>query len=167
MWPPRSTLAGVLAMVLAIGRATGREAAVRALVVAAIMLAPALGTASGVLLLSPDHVGTQVPLLLILLVLDRAKPRWYARRHRRAGCVDGAGRPACRARRRHSAGGGGRRSGVPDPARRYDLGLLAAALVSAPVAEGALSLIRHAGGFAVSNPLIMVVPPVTSRSTRG
>ena len=109
------TLAGVLAMVLAIGRATGREAAVRALVVAAIMLAPALGTASGVLLLSPDHVGTQVPLLLILLVLDRAKPRWYARRHRRAGCVDGAGRPACRARRRHSAGGGGRRSAVPAP----------------------------------------------------
>ncbi len=29
--------------------------------------------------------------------------------------------------------------------------------MSAPVAEGGLSLIRHAGGFAVSNPLIMVV----------
>ena len=67
------TLVGVLA----IGRATGREAAVRALVVAAIMLATALGTASSVLLLSPDHVGTSVSLLLILLVLDRAKPRWY------------------------------------------------------------------------------------------
>ena len=89
------TLVGVLAMVLAIGRATGREAAVRALVVAAIMLAPALGTASGVLLLSPDHVGTQVPLLLIRLVLDRPKPRWYAR----WGCWPprcfGAGRRGC------------------------------------------------------------------------
>ena len=152
------TLVGVLAMVLAIGRATGREAAVRALVVAAIMLAPALGTASGALLLSPDHVGTQVPLLLILLVLDRVKPRWYVPVVIAAllvwaeladllvvlvGAIPLAVVAAVRLCRH--------------PARRYDLGLLAAALVSAPVAEGALSLIRHAGGFAVSNPLIMVV----------
>ena len=152
------TLVSLLAMVLAIGRATGREGAVRALVVAAIMLAPALGAASGVLLLSPDHVGTQVPLLLVLLVLDRAEPRWYASAVIAAllvwaevadllvvlvGAIPLAVVAAVRLFRH--------------PARRYDLELLVVALVSVPVAEGVLSLIRHAGGFAVSNPLIMVV----------
>jgi hypothetical protein len=152
------TLVSLLAMVLAIGRATGREAVVRALVVAAIMLAPTLGAASGMLLLSPDHVGTQVPLLLVLLVLDRAEPRWYVSAVIAAllvwaevadllvvlvGAIPLAVVAAVRLFRH--------------PARRYDLELLVAALVSVPVAEGVLSLIRHAGGFAVSNPLITVV----------
>jgi len=71
------TLLVLLAGLLAKGRATGREAAVRVLIAAGIMLAPQLGNASYTLLLSPDHVGTGVPLLLLWLVIDRARPRWY------------------------------------------------------------------------------------------
>ena len=41
------------------------------------MLAPQPGSASYTLLLSPDHVGTGVPLLLLWLIIDRARPRWY------------------------------------------------------------------------------------------
>lgn len=71
------TLVVVLAALLARGRAAGMEAAVRMLIAAGILLAPPLGRATSVLLSSPDHIGTQVPLLLIWLVLDRARPRWY------------------------------------------------------------------------------------------
>jgi hypothetical protein len=71
------TLLVLLAGLLAKGRAAGREAAARVLIAAGIMLAPQLGNASYTLLLSPDHVGTGVPLLLLWLVIDRAPPRWY------------------------------------------------------------------------------------------
>jgi hypothetical protein len=40
------------------------------------MLSPQLG-ATSILLLSPDHTGTAVPLLVIWLLIDRARPRWY------------------------------------------------------------------------------------------
>jgi hypothetical protein len=42
-----------------------------------IMLAPQLGYGAFVLLLSPDHVGTQVPLLIGWLLLDLAPRRWW------------------------------------------------------------------------------------------
>jgi hypothetical protein len=70
------TVLVLLAGLLAKGRATGREGVVRALLAAGIMVAPQL-TAVPVLLQSPDHVGTGVPLLLTFLVLDRAPRRWY------------------------------------------------------------------------------------------
>ena len=41
------------------------------------MLAPQLGYGAFVLLLSPDHTGTEVPLLLGWLVLDLAPRRWW------------------------------------------------------------------------------------------
>ncbi len=61
---------------LARGRATGWAAIARMLVAGGIMLAP---QAAGVrvLLLSPDHVGSAVPVLAVLLLLDRAPPRWW------------------------------------------------------------------------------------------
>jgi hypothetical protein len=71
------TLAVLLAALLAKGRATGREGLVRVLIAGGIMLAPQLGVGNFILLLSPDHFGTAVPVLLILLVLDRARHRWY------------------------------------------------------------------------------------------
>jgi hypothetical protein len=71
------TLLVLLAAVLAKGRATGREAVVRMLLAAGILLAPQLGTGAGLLLLSPDHLGTNVPLLAVWLLLDRAPRRWY------------------------------------------------------------------------------------------
>ena len=40
------------------------------------MLAPQLGVGVTALLLSVGHIGTSVPVLLILLLLDRAPQRW-------------------------------------------------------------------------------------------
>jgi hypothetical protein len=62
---------------LAKGRATGREGVVRALVASGILLAPQLGDGVHLLILQPDHIGTQVPLLVTFLVLDRGPRRWY------------------------------------------------------------------------------------------
>ncbi len=67
----------LMAGFLAKGRSTGREAIVRVLVAVGIMLAPPLGPATALLMSSPDHTGTHVPLLLIYLVLDRVRPRWW------------------------------------------------------------------------------------------
>jgi hypothetical protein len=71
------TVLVLLVGLVAKGRATGREGVVRALLGSGIMLAPQLGTPTFILLLVPDHVGTGIPILLILLVLDRAPRRWY------------------------------------------------------------------------------------------
>jgi hypothetical protein len=71
------TLAVLLAAALAKGAATGREAAVRMLLAAGIMLVPQLDSGTNVLLSSPDHMATSVPVMLVLLILDRARPRWY------------------------------------------------------------------------------------------
>ncbi len=67
------TLLVLLAALLAKGRARGREGLARALLAGGIMLAPQL-SATSVLLLSPDHTGTAVPLLVIWLFIDRASP---------------------------------------------------------------------------------------------
>ncbi len=71
------TLLVLLAALLARGRATGRAGAFRALLTAGIMLAPAIVGGTPVLLENPDHVGTAVPILVLLLILDRAPERWY------------------------------------------------------------------------------------------
>jgi hypothetical protein len=71
------TLLVLLAAFLARGRARGKAGLARALVAGGIMLAPQLGGGTGTLVLSPDHTGTGVPLLLILLVIDLAPARWY------------------------------------------------------------------------------------------
>jgi hypothetical protein len=71
------TLTVLFAALLAKGNATGREAAVRAGLAAGIMLAPQLGSGVNVLVSSPDHIGTSVPLMAVWLILDRARPRWY------------------------------------------------------------------------------------------
>jgi hypothetical protein len=68
------TLLVLLAAAVARGRATGVEALVRVGIVVAIMLVPAPGVGYETLLLSPDHTGTAVPLLVTWLVLDRLAP---------------------------------------------------------------------------------------------
>ena len=70
-------LAMLLAALLAKGEARGREAVVRVAVAAGIMLAPQLASGTNVLLSSPDHIGTSVPVMVVWLILDRARPRWY------------------------------------------------------------------------------------------
>jgi hypothetical protein len=71
------TLLTLLAGLVAKGRQAGREGVARALIGSGLMLAPQLGDPVYVLLGSPDHVGTGIPLLLTFLVLDRAPRRWW------------------------------------------------------------------------------------------
>ena len=73
------TLLVLLAAVLARGHAPPREGNARALLAAGLVLAPQL-SATSILLLSPDHTGTAVPLLAIWLLIDRdpeTPPRWF------------------------------------------------------------------------------------------
>ena len=72
------TLLVLLAALLAKGRAQGTAGLARALLAAGIMLAPQL-SATSIVLLSPDHTGTAVPVLVAWLLIDRypqARPRW-------------------------------------------------------------------------------------------
>jgi hypothetical protein len=71
------TLLTAFAALLAKGRATGAQGWVRMLIAAGLMLAPQLGVGTQVLLLSPDHVGTVVPVLAAWLLLDRCGRRWW------------------------------------------------------------------------------------------
>jgi len=71
------TLVVLTGAMLARGRATGREGIVRMLIAAGIMIAPQLGPGVFILVFQPDHIGTQAPLLLTWLVLDRAPRRGY------------------------------------------------------------------------------------------
>jgi hypothetical protein len=71
------TLIVLLAAFVARGRARGAEGTARALVAAGVILAPQPTGPTQVLLGSPDHIGTVVPVLLLLLLLDWARPRWY------------------------------------------------------------------------------------------
>jgi hypothetical protein len=71
------TLATLLAALLAKGNATGRQALVRVLVAAGIMVAPQLASGVNILISSPDHIGTSVPVMLAWLILDRGRARWY------------------------------------------------------------------------------------------
>jgi hypothetical protein len=70
------TLLVLLAALLARGRTRGAAGWARALLAAGLMVSPQLG-ATSILLLSPDHTGTAVPLLVIWLLIDRARPRWW------------------------------------------------------------------------------------------
>jgi hypothetical protein len=72
------TLVLLFAALVAKGTTTGREAAARIAIGVGIMLAPQLASGTSELLSSPDHIGTTVPLLLILLIIDRVqRPRWW------------------------------------------------------------------------------------------
>jgi hypothetical protein len=70
------TLLVLLAALLAKGSTRGGSGWARALLAAGLMVSPQL-SATSVVLLSPDHTGTAVPLLVIWLLIDRARPRWY------------------------------------------------------------------------------------------
>lgn len=70
------TLLILLAARLAKGTATGGAGLARAAIAAGIMLAPQQSSAA-LLLLSPDHVGSSVPVLLAWILLDHGGRRWY------------------------------------------------------------------------------------------
>jgi hypothetical protein len=154
------TLLAGLAAYLAKGRARGRDGLVRMLVVLAIMLAPA-AVESPTLLLTPDHLGSTVPVLLAWLAvdrlagLDRPALRWalpvlvtlvLAWGQVADGLIllTGAvpmavacGVRACARRRPRAAGS--------FPA--LEASLAAAAVASVPLARGIEALIRISGGY--------------------
>jgi len=70
------TLLVLLGGWLAKGSARGGAGWTRALLAAGLMVSPQL-SATQIVLLSPDHTGTAVPLLVIWLLIDRIRPRWY------------------------------------------------------------------------------------------
>lgn len=147
------TLLVLTAALLAKGTARGAEGVVRAVLAAGILVAPSLIAGTHVLLLSPDHTGIAVPILLTLLLVDRAPPRWWvpvamgvllvwaqvddslatyaAALPIAVTCLLRAALPLL----------GGRRPGW------YDAGLAAAAVVSVEVARLAVAAIRAAGGY--------------------
>jgi hypothetical protein len=161
------TLLVLLAAYVARGRARGAEAVVRALVAAGIILAPEPGVASWVLLSSPDHVGTGVPLLLLLLLLDRARASWWVPVAAFAilawGCVGDplvevvgalplavvclARVALCLLRRRGTI-----------RALRYELSLAAAALLSVLAAKAVALLIPALGGYQINQGTTGIIP---------
>jgi hypothetical protein len=69
------TLLVLTVALVAKGTASGRAGLTRALLAAGVVVAPAVWAGAHVLLLSPDHTGIAVPVLLTWLLIDRAAPR--------------------------------------------------------------------------------------------
>ena len=155
------TLATLLAALLAKGNSTGRQALVRVLIAAGIMLAPQLASGVNILLSSPDHIGTSVPVMVVWLILDHARPRWYVPVIAGAflgwaevadmlvlyiGVLPLAGVCAIRVYRAVAV------ERKPLASQRYDMALAAAALLGAAAAALALRVIHAHGGFYMPAP---------------
>ena len=155
------TLATLLAALLAKGNSTGRQALVRVLIAVGIMLAPQLVSGVNILISSPDHIGTSVPVMVVWLILDHARPRWYVPVIAGVflgwavvadmlvlyiGVLPLAGVCAIRVYRAVAV------ERKPLASQRYDLALAAAALVGAAAAALALRVIHAHGGFYMPAP---------------
>jgi len=155
------TLATLLAALLAKGNSTGRQALARVLIAVGIMLAPQLVSGVNILLSSPDHIGTSVPVMVVWLILDQARPRWYIPVIAGAflgwavvadmlvvyiGVLPLALVCAIRVYRAVAV------EREPVASQRYDLALGAAALVGAAAGVLALRVIHARGGFFMPAP---------------
>jgi hypothetical protein len=155
------TLATLLAALLAKGNSTGRQALVRVLIAIGIMLAPQLVSGVNILLSSPDHIGTSVPVMVVWLILDHARPRWYIPVIAGAflgwavvadmlvvyiGVLPLALVCAIRVYRAVAV------EREPVASQRYDLALGAAALLGAAAGVLALRVIHARGGFFMPAP---------------
>ena len=160
------TLAMLLAALLAKGASTGRQALVRVLIAVGIMLAPQLASGVNILLSSPDHIGTSVPVMAVWLILDRARPRWYIPVI--AGTFLGWAQTAdtlvlyigvlplagvCAIRAVLAVA----RERKPLASQWYQLALGAAALAGAAAAILALHVIHASGGFYMPAPAVQFV----------
>ena len=161
------TLLVLAAASLARGRATGRVGLARALLAAGIMLAPQLGPGTQTLLLSPDHAGTAVPVLLTWLFIDRTPVRghWGSRWHvpvlvwfalAAAAVADTltlfvAVIPLALVCALRTARGAFRSRESPrEHGPGHDLALFAAAVLAIPAELAATAAIRAAGGWQVN-----------------
>ncbi|MCW2894490.1 MAG: hypothetical protein JWO75_3979 [Actinomycetia bacterium] len=154
------TLLVLTAALLARGRARGTDGVTRALIAAGIMLAPQLGPGTQTLVLSPDHTGTSVPILLVFLLIDRAGgARWYVPVLVWLGLAWTALADAmtvfvavipltlvCVMRIWH----GTARDREPFSAHRRDASLAIAAVLAVPAELAAAALIRAHGGWQVN-----------------
>jgi hypothetical protein len=182
------TLLVLLTGFLARGRTRGYEGLHRGLLGAGITLAPQLGFGAFVLLLSPDHVGTEVPLLAGWLLLDLAPRgargdgspraerqgfRWYVPVFLGVllAWVQVADRVAvltavvplivvCCWRILRA-----RVSGTPWRAVRFEFALVAAAVLSAVAAEAAGRALTALGGFQAT-PLKFLPSPLVGTHLR-
>ncbi|MGD0067564.1 MAG: hypothetical protein ABSB76_29520 [Streptosporangiaceae bacterium] len=150
------TLLVLLAGWLAKGRATGRQGVVRALIASGILLAPQLGDGVHLLIQQPDHIGTQVPLLAVFIVLDRGPRRWYIPAvvavmltwvivSDRVGVFTAALPLAAVCGLRALWALARRRSRLA--ALWFEISLAAAGIVSFGVAELVVAAIKHLGGY--------------------
>jgi hypothetical protein len=168
------TLAVLLAVLLARGpRTSGRAAWPPMALTAGLMIAPQLGVGVFVLLLSVGHIGTAVPLMLTLLVVDWARPRWFIPvivgllltwvlvadpLVLVVGIVPLAAVCAVRAVRAVWTARPGHR-GSALQARWYEVSLAAAAILAYGLAAVVSRLLRARGGF-VLHPLGYQLAPV-------
>src|SRR5450756_196273 len=152
------TLLVLAAAAVARPLATGQAGLLRAVTAGGIMLAPQLGAGTQTLVLSPDHTGTGVPVLLVWLIIDRA-PRRYAPVPVWLGLALTALADAmtlfvaviplalvCALRVARDAAG----NRVPLREHRFELALLAAAVLAVPAELAATALIRAHGGWQVN-----------------
>jgi hypothetical protein len=163
-------LALIGAVALAAGRARGWVAVIGGCIAAGIMLDPQGADGVLVLLSSPDHIGTSVPIMLAWLILDRTRPGWAAAAAvsvvlALAGVADSlvtyaaiaplvlvvAIRLGYALRRDRTAGWRSTLAG-----RRYEIGLAVGAIAAAIAARLALRLIAALGGFGSPAPVSSV-----------
>jgi hypothetical protein len=71
------TLIVILAALIAFSAHKGAVAVLAAAMAAVIILVPQPGEPTALVLSTPDHTGTAVPVLATLLLLDRAPRRWW------------------------------------------------------------------------------------------
>jgi hypothetical protein len=158
------TMLVILVAVLAKGRATGLSGVVRMAVAVAFMIAPTPGIAQLIVLTSPNHTGTVIPLLITWIVLDRAltrrdgepretQPRWLPYAIAVLQVWGEIGDPlvsfvgalplvvVCALRLWGSHGP------LPHRWRGLDARLLVAGVLSVVVAHGFVAAARLAGGF--------------------
>ncbi len=155
------TLATLLAALLAKGDATGRQALARVLIAVGIMVAPQLASGVNILISSPDHIGTSMTVMVVWLILDHARPRWYVPVIAAAllGWVEVADRLVLYIGVLPLAGVCAIRVGQavaierkPLASQRYDIALGAAALVAAAAGVLAVHVIHAHGGFYMPAP---------------
>ena len=162
-------LALVAAAALATGRGRGWAAVIGGCIAAGIMLDPQGGDGIAVLLSSPDHIGTSVPIMLAWLILDRARPGWRGLAVSLvlglAGVADSLVTYAAIAplvlvvavRLGHALltdRSTPRRGLLAD--RRHEIGLAVGAVVATLAARVALRLVAAVGGFSSPAPVASV-----------
>ena len=159
------TLQVALTGLLAAGPPGSQHRLARGLLATGIVLAPSSFLGTSVLLSSPDHTGTSVPMLAMLLVIDRDRSRsaWmmpvlaggllaWTQVADQVALFAGA-LPVAIACGLQFARGTVRGRAGRGTASRTDLMLALAAVASVPAARMALRALRAAGGFYV-HPII-------------